>query len=92
MLGRIDPVMTAGQHRHRAAVDAGAMRRLVDAARQSRGDDESGLTQIARQPPGEFQSGAGGVARADNGDHRPHQHLQRAAHAEQRRRVLNVKS
>ena len=35
VLGRIDLVMTAGQHRHGAAIDTGAMRRLIDAARQS---------------------------------------------------------
>jgi hypothetical protein len=33
-------------------------------------------------------SGAGGVPRADHRDHRPHQHGRRAAHAEQRRRVV----
>jgi len=80
--------MTAGQHRHGAAFDAGAMRRLVDAARQSRGNDETGLAKIPRQRACEFQAGAGGVARADDRDHRPHQHLKRAAHAEQRRRIV----
>ena len=35
VLGRIDLVVTAGQHRHGAAFDAGAMRRLIDAARQA---------------------------------------------------------
>ena len=89
MLGRIDAVMTAGQYRHRAAVDAGAMRRLVDAAREPGGDDEAGLAEVARQPLGEFEPGAGGIARADDGDHRPRQHLKRAAHAEQRRRVID---
>ena len=34
MLGRIDPVVAAGQHRDRAARDAGAVRGLVDAARE----------------------------------------------------------
>ena len=38
--------------------------------------------------PREFQPGAGGVARADDRDHRPHQHILRAAHAEQRRRIV----
>ena len=88
MLGRIDLVMAAGQHRHRAAREAGAMRRLIDAARQPRGNDKTGLAEIARQRACEFQAGAGGVARADDRDHRPHQHLQRAAHAEQRRRIV----
>ena len=64
------------------------MRRLVDAARQPRDDDEAGLAEIARQRAGEFQPGAGGVARADDREHRPHQRIQCAAHAEQRRRIV----
>ena len=80
--------MTAGQHRHGAAREAGAMRRLIDAARQPRGDDKTGVAEIARQRAREFEAGAGGVARADDGDHRPHQHLKRAAHAEQGRRIV----
>jgi hypothetical protein len=35
VFGRIDPVMAAGQHRDRTACDAGAVRRLIDAARQA---------------------------------------------------------
>jgi hypothetical protein len=59
--------MTAGQHCHRAALNAGAMRCLIDAARQPRGNDETGLAKIARQLAGEFEPGAGCVARADDG-------------------------
>ena len=88
MLRRIDPVVAAGQHRDRAAFDRGAMRGLIDAARQARDDDEAGLAEIARQLAGEFQPGAGGVARADDRDHRPHQRVGRAAHAEQGRRIV----
>lgn len=88
MLGRIDPVMTAGQHRQCAAGNAGAMRRRVDAAGEARGDDKTGLAEIARQGACEFQTGAGGIARADHGDDRPHQHVADAAHAEQRWRIV----
>ena len=35
MFGRVDPVVTAGQHRDRAALDRGAMGGLIDAARQT---------------------------------------------------------
>ena len=35
MLRRIDPVVTAGQYRDRAAFDRRAMRGLIDAARQA---------------------------------------------------------
>jgi hypothetical protein len=38
---------------------------LIDAARQPRGNDESGLAEIARQGACEFEAGAGGVARTD---------------------------
>ena len=72
VLGRIDLVMTAGQHRHRAAADAGAMGRLINAARQTRGDDKTGVAEIARQLACEFKPGAGSVAGADDRDHRPH--------------------
>ena len=49
VLGRIDPVMAAGQHRDGAALDGGAMRGLIDAARQPRDDDKAGVAEIARQ-------------------------------------------
>ena len=45
VLRRIDPVMAAGEHRDRAAGQAGAMRRLIDAARQPRDDDKAGFGQ-----------------------------------------------
>ena len=88
MLRRIDPVMSAGQHRHGAARDAGAMRGLIDAAREPGGDDEAGFAEIARERACELQSGARGVARADDGDDRAHQRVAKAAHAEQWRRVV----
>ena len=37
-----------------------------------------------------FQPGARCMARADDGDHRPHQGIQRAAHAEQRWRIVDT--
>lgn len=88
MLRRIDAVMAAGEHRDRAACDARAMRRLVDAARQPRNDDEAGFAKIVRDRAREFQPGGGGVARADNGNHRPHHGFKLAAHAEQGRRIV----
>ena len=64
------------------------MRGLIDATRQARGDDKAGVAEIMRQLAGEFQAGAGSVAGADDRDHRPHQRLHRAAHAEQGRRIV----
>jgi hypothetical protein len=88
MLARIDLVMAAGEHGDGAALDRGAVGGLIDATRQTRDDDKTGLAEIARQLAGEFQAGAGGIARADDRDHRPHRYLQRAAQSEQGRRIV----
>jgi hypothetical protein len=88
MLGRIDFVVAAGEHGHRAALDAGAMCRLIDATRQARGDDKSGVAEIVCQLACEFQPGARGVAGADNRYHRSFQHLIQAAHGQQRRCIV----
>ena len=85
MFGRIDAVVAAGQHRYGAAVEAQAVRRLIDAARQARGNDKTGLAKIMRQLAGNFQARARSIAGTDDRDHRPHQHFDRAAHAEQGR-------
>ena len=58
MLRGIDPVMAAGQHRDRAASDAAAMRRLIDAAREARDDDKAGLAKLARQAGPQISSPA----------------------------------
>ena len=51
MLGRIDPVMAARQHRDSAARKARPMRRLIDAACEPRDDDEAGFSEIMGQGP-----------------------------------------
>ena len=61
----------------------------IDAARQPRDDAEAGVAQVARQPFGEFDAGRRGVARADDGDQRPRQHGELAAHRQQRRRIVD---
>ena len=70
MLGRIDMVMTAGEHGDGSGGDARAMRRRVDAAREARHDHKTGFAEFAREPFGEFHAGRRRIARADNGDHR----------------------
>ncbi len=55
MLGRIDPVLAAGQYRDGPAFETGAMRRCVDAARQPGDNGEAGLAEFVRDPLGEFQ-------------------------------------
>ena len=86
VLGRIDALMAAGEHRDGAGREAGAMGGGIDAARQPRHDAEAGLAQVARQPLGEFDAGGRGIARADDGDQRLRQHGELAAHRQQRRR------
>ena len=54
MLGRVDAIMTAREHRYRAVRKAGAMRRLIDAACQPGHDDKAGIGKIARQRLREF--------------------------------------
>jgi hypothetical protein len=89
VLSRIDAVMAAGQHRDGAGRKACAMGGGVDAARQPRYGGEAGRAQVARQALDEFDSGRRGVARADDGDQRPHQHSQLAAHRQQRRAIVD---
>ena len=88
MFGRIDLIMAASQHRHRAAGEAGAVRGLIDAARQSRHDSEAGLAEFAGEQRGKLLTCAGRVARADDRERRPHQAGAGAADREQRRRVI----
>jgi hypothetical protein len=81
--------MAAGQHRDGAGRQTGAMGGGVDAARQARYGAEACRAQVARQPLSEFDAGRRSVARADDGDQRPRQHGELAAHREQRRRVVD---
>jgi hypothetical protein len=91
VLGRINPVMAARQHRDRAARKTGAMRRRIDAAGQAGGDGKPGLAEIARNRACKFQPGARRVARTDHGDDRPHQHIAYPAHAEQGWRIVKLR-
>ena len=86
---RIDAVMAAGEHRDRAGREARAMRGGIDAARETRDDDEAGVAEIARQPLGEPHAGRRGIARADDRDHRQGERRGVAAHRKQRRRVVD---
>ena len=47
--------MPAGQHRDRAARDAGAMRGLIDAAGEAGDDDKAGVAEPAGELTSEFQ-------------------------------------
>ena len=49
VLGRIDVVVAAGQHRDGAGREARAMRGGVDAAREAGHDDEAGVAELARE-------------------------------------------
>ncbi len=89
MLGRINPVMTAGDDGNGAACEAGAMSGGIDAACQSGHDGEPGFAQVVRQPLGDFDACGGCIARADNCDQRPRQHGELAAYGQQRRTIVD---
>ena len=46
---RIDSILAAGKHRDRSIAKAGAMRRRIDAARQTGNDGKAGLAQAPRE-------------------------------------------
>ena len=60
--------MTASEHGYRALLQRCAVRRYVDAARQSRHHDEARIGEIARKLCGVTHSGGGSIARANNSD------------------------
>ena len=89
VLGRIDPVLTAGQYRDGPAFETGAMRRRVDAARQPGDKGEAGLAELVRDSLGEFQPRTRSVARADDRHHRQRQRARIATDGDQRRRIVD---
>jgi hypothetical protein len=84
MFGRIDFVVSARQHSDCAGIERHAMRRLIDAACESRCDGKSALPRSARDGLRELQSCAGCIARADDADHRLGLDIEDAPHAQQR--------
>jgi hypothetical protein len=89
MLGRIEAVVAAREHRDCSGGETCRMCRRIDAARQSGDGGETGFAQFARDPLREFQSRAGSVARADHGDHGQREHAGVAADGDQGRRIVN---
>ena len=89
VLGRIDPVMPAGQHRDGSAGEAGAMRRLVDAAREPRDDDKSGIGKIVRQRAANFNPAPDALREPTIAIIGRISASMRAAHAEQWRCVVD---
>jgi hypothetical protein len=89
MLGRIDAVLTARQHRDRAGREACLVRGRVDPARQPRHHDKTRFAELARDHLREFEPGARGVARADRRHHRPRQRRRVAADRQKRRRIVD---
>ena len=79
MLGRIDTILAAGEHRDGPGGKARGMRRRVDAAGEPGGDDKACFAKFARDPLSEFQSRARSVARADDRHHRQRQRPHLAA-------------
>ena len=90
MLGRIDAVVTAGEHRDGAGRRGwrDAPRRRCRARARRRWRKPASPSSRASWL-GEFHAGGRGVARADDGDHRPISTSMLAAHREQRRRIVD---
>jgi hypothetical protein len=56
VLRRVNPVMTTREHGDSAAGQTSAVRCLIDAARQSRCDDETRVAEIAGNCARKFQT------------------------------------
>ena len=65
------------------------MRGGLEAARQTRGGGETGLSEIARYALGKPHAGRGRVARTDNRHHRKSECAGLSAHRKERRRVVD---
>ena len=92
VLGRIDAVVPAGEHRDGAGRKARAMRGRVDAAGEARDDDEARLAEPARQPLGDLDAGGRGVARADDRHAWARARTDRlTAHGDQRWRIVDCR-
>ena len=66
MLGRIDDVEAAGEHRDRAGAEARLVSGRVDAARKARDDGEPGRAELGGKHARELDAGGGGLPRADD--------------------------
>jgi hypothetical protein len=86
---RIDDIDAAGDDPRGAGVERAQMRAGVDAAGEPGDDDEPALSEPGGEFAGEAAAVGGRVARADDRDHRPRQQLDRAEHAQYRRRVFD---
>jgi hypothetical protein len=89
MLGRIDPVLSAGKNRDRTGCDASAMRSGIDTTGETGRDSKSRCAQAARQLLGDFHPGRGCITRANDRDQRQGKHARLAADRDQRRRIVD---
>jgi len=86
-----DDVDAARDHRAGTVCERCVVRRRVDAARQSRHDDEPGFAQIGREARGELAAKRRGIARADDRDHLARQDRIVSDHGDQRRRRIECR-
>jgi len=89
VLGRIDPVVAAREHRDGAGGEARPVGGGIDAACEPRRDAEARGAELARQSLRHLDAGRRGVAGTDHGDQRATQHVGIAAHRQQRWGVLD---
>ena len=90
VLRRVDDVDAAGQHRRRAALERGTMRRRVDAAGKARRHDEAFQPELGGARAGEFLADGRAVARADHRHDRARGKIEPALDVEQRRRGIDL--
>ena len=88
ILGRIDDIDPAGDHRDRAGFDRSDMRGGIDPARQAGNDRHVLAPELGRQLPREPTRRRRGIARADHRDRRPRHQLGASAQHHDRRCVV----
>ena len=89
MLGRIDALMAAGEHRDGAGCEAGAVGGGVDAARQAGDDAVAGFAQIARQALANLTPAAEALREPTMATSGRVRIAQLAAHGQKRRRIVD---
>ena len=89
VLGRIDPILAAGEHGDGAGRQAGAVRGRIDAAGEPGDHGEAGFAQAARQLLGDLDAGGRSIARADDRHRGLRQRRVMAADGKERRRVVD---
>lgn len=90
ILRRVDDVDAAGENGGGAAIERGNMSGGVDAARETRGDDETFEAKLGSDLPREFLADGRAVASSHDGHHRPVGKVEHALDEEEGRRRIGL--